>query len=96
VDPIPPRPIAPWFLLKYIPSAEKGSPPDVLKLITMGFDPYILKELNVGKGTLEFGNAPDDALLTKIPVSKVVYSEFIVTDFTMENAKVVYDYLAKK
>jgi acetoacetate decarboxylase len=93
VDPIPPRPTNPWYLLKYIPPAVKNAPPDVLKLIGMGFDPYILRELKVGQGTLEFGRAPDDIFLTKIPIREVVYSEFIVSDFSMDDAWVVHDYL---
>ncbi|MEI7990770.1 MAG: acetoacetate decarboxylase family protein [Chloroflexota bacterium] len=94
VSPIPPRVVAPWYLLKFIPSAEKDAPPDVLKLITMDFEPYTVRELTVGKGTLEFGNSPYDALLSKIPVTEILYSELIVSDFSMDYAKVVHDYLA--
>ena len=96
VDPIPPRTIAPWYFLKYIPSAEKDAPPDVLKLVTMGFEPYIVSEMAMGTATLEFGESPYDSILTQIPVNEIFYSEVITSDFTLGYGEVVLDYLAVK
>jgi acetoacetate decarboxylase len=94
VDPIPERPQSPIFFLKLIPSVQKGAPPDVLKLNSMVIDRDVIKELRVGKVTLEFGDSPFDSFLVKIPVKEVVYSEVIVHDFTMGYGQVVVDYLA--
>jgi acetoacetate decarboxylase len=73
---------------------KKDAPPDVLKLTSTVIDPDVIKELRVGKATLEFGDSPFDALLAKIPVKEIVYSETIVHDFTLGYGKVVVDYLA--
>lgn len=94
VDPIPERPKTITYMLKLIPSIEKDAPPDVLKLTSTVMDPDVIKELRVGKATLEFGDSPFDAFLAKIPVKAVVYSETIVHDFTLGYGKVVVDYLA--
>jgi acetoacetate decarboxylase len=94
VDPIPERPKDTHYLLKLIPSVKKDAPPDVLKLTSTVIDPDVIKELRVGKATLEFGDSPFDAFLAKIPVKEIVYSETIVHDFTLGYGKVVVDYLA--
>lgn len=94
VYPIPERPKDIHYLLKLIPSAQKGAPPDVLKLISTVIDPDEIKELRVGQGTLEFGDSPFDSFLTQIPVKEVVYGETIVHDFTLGYGEVVVDYLA--
>lgn len=94
VDPIPARPKDTCFLLKLIPSIEKDAPPDVLKLTSTVMDPDVVKELHVGKATLEFGDSPFDAFLARIPVEEIVYGETIVHDFTLGYGEVVVDYLA--
>lgn len=94
VDPIPARPKDTCYLLKLIPSIKKDAPPDVLKLTSTVIDPDVVKELRVGKATLEFGDSPSDAFLAKIPVKEIVYSETIVHDFTLGYGEVVVDYLA--
>jgi acetoacetate decarboxylase len=94
VDPVPPREIAPWYTLKLIPSAEKDAPPDVMKLIRMGFEPYSINEMTMGQATLEFADSFDDTLLTQIPVTEILYSEVVGTEFTMEYGEVVHNYLA--
>jgi acetoacetate decarboxylase len=95
VDPIPERPKSPIYLLKLIPSIQKDAPPDVLKLNSTVIDPDVIKELRVGKATLEFLNSPYDSFLAQIPVKEVVYSEAIVHDFTLGYGQVVIDYLAR-
>jgi hypothetical protein len=60
-----------------------GFPADVLKLISTAIDPDVVKELRLGKGTLEFGDSPFDPFLAQIPVKEVVYSETIIHDFTL-------------
>jgi acetoacetate decarboxylase len=94
VDPIPERPKDTCYLLKLIPSIVKDAPPDVLKLVYTVLDPDVIKELRVGKATLEFGDSPFDAFLGKIPVQGILYSETIVHDFTLGYGEVVVDYLA--
>jgi len=96
IDPIPPRAKDTYFLLKLIPSIKKDALPDVLKLTSMVIDPDVIKELRVGKGTLEFGDSPSDPFLAKIPVKEVVYSETIVHDLTLGYGDVVVDYLASR
>lgn len=93
VDPIPERPKDAHYLLKLIPSVEKDAPPDVLKLVHTVIDPDVIKELRVGKATLEFGDSPFDAFLAEIPVREITYSETIVHDFTLGYGDVVVDYL---
>ena len=83
------------YLLKLIPTLRKDAPPDVLKLNSMVIDPDVIKELRVGKATLQFGDSPFDAFLAKIPVKEIVYSETIVHDFTLGHGEVVVDYLAR-
>jgi acetoacetate decarboxylase len=94
VDLIPDRPIEPMFTLKYIPSALKDAPPDVLKLISSTNDPDVIKELHVGRATLKFGVSPFDGLLARIPILEIVYAEAITHDFTMGYGDLVVDYLA--
>ena len=94
VDPIPERPKTSCYLLKLIPSIVKGAPPDVLKLTYTVMDPDVINEMRVGKATLEFGDSPADAFLSKIPVRQIVHSETIVHDFTLGYGEVVVDYLA--
>jgi len=95
IRPIPPRTIAPWYLLKYIPSAARGAAPDVLKLVKLGFDPYTLSAMSTGAATLKFGASPYDSFLAQIPTGDIVYSEAITSDFTMGYGEVALDYLAK-
>ncbi len=94
LETIPPRPKDTFYLLKMIPSATKGAPPDVLKLISTGIDPDVISSAQIGKATLRFGPSPYDAFLAGIPVQEVVYSEVIVHDFTLSNGETVLDYLA--
>ncbi|MGA2282558.1 MAG: acetoacetate decarboxylase family protein [Candidatus Dormibacteria bacterium] len=96
VDPIPERPTNPICFLKVIPSVQVDAPPDVLKLNSTVIEPDVIKELRVGKGTLEFGDSPYDPFLAKIPVRRVVYSEVIVHDFTLGYGDVLVDYLADR
>jgi acetoacetate decarboxylase len=94
VETIPERPKSPILLLKLIPSIRKDAPPDVLKLNSLVIDSDVIKELRVGKATLEFGDSPYDLFLAKIPVREITYSEAIVHDFTLGYGQVVIDYLA--
>jgi acetoacetate decarboxylase len=95
VHPIPERATEPMFTLKYIPSAQKDAPPDVLKLISSTNDPDVIAEMHIGKATLKFGASPFDDLLAKIPIQEFVYAEAIVHDFTMGYGELVVDYLVK-
>ena len=83
VDTIPERANSPICFLKVIPSVQVDSLPDVLELNSLLIDPDVITELRVGEGTLEFGDAPYDSFLAKIPVRQVVCSEVIVHDFTL-------------
>jgi acetoacetate decarboxylase len=94
VDLIPERAKEPMFTLKYIPSAQKDAPPDVLKLISTMNDPDVITEMRLGKATLKFGASPFDDLLAKIPIQEIIYAEVIMHDFTMGYGEVVVDYLA--
>lgn len=91
---IPERPNEPIFTLKYIPSAEKDAPPDVLKLISTRNDPDRCTDMSLGKASLKFNASPYDDLLAKIPIQEIVYADVIVHDFTMGYGEVVVDYLA--
>lgn len=93
LDTVPPRPKDTFYLLKMIPSATKDAPPDVMKLISTGIDPDVIKSVQLGRATLQFGPSPYDAFLAGIPVQEVVYSEVIVHDFTLGNGQTVFDYL---
>jgi acetoacetate decarboxylase len=98
IDPIPParlqRPTLPIYLLKLIPSVQEGAPPDVLQLNSIVIEPDVIKEMRLGKGTLEFGASPFDPFLAEIPVKEVVHAEAVVRDFTLGYGQVVFDYLA--
>jgi acetoacetate decarboxylase len=96
VDPIPKRPKEPMFTLKYIPSALKDAPPDVLKLISCTNDPDVITELQIGKATLKFGASLFDDLLARIPIQGIIYAEAIMHDFTMGYGELVVDYLSSK
>jgi len=87
VDPIPDRPKEPVFTLKYVWSVQKDAPPDVLKLISNTMDPDVTKELPVGKATLQFGDSSFDAILSKIPIKEIMYSETVVHDFGIWGAR---------
>jgi acetoacetate decarboxylase len=95
MDPIPARPIEPTFTLKYIPSALKDAPPDVLKLISSSNDPDVFTEMQLGTAALKFGASPFDDLLAKIPIQEIVYAEVITHDFTMGYGELVVDYLSE-
>ncbi len=95
LDPIPERPKDPNLTLKYIPSAEKGAPPDVLKLISTLNDPDTYTKMRIGKGTLRFNGSPADDFLARVPIHEVVYAEEIAHDFTMGYGEVMVDYLAQ-
>ena len=92
---IPERSKDPIFTLKYIPSALKDAPPDVLKLIASTNDPDVITEMRLGKATVEFGASPYDAFLADIPIQEIVYAEAVVHDFTMGWGELVVDYLAQ-
>ena len=94
VEPIPERPRSVIPLLKLIPSVQQDAPPEVLQLNSLALDPDIIKELHVGKATLEFGAAPYDPFPAEIPVREIVYAESIVHDFTMGYGEGVVDDLA--
>ena len=93
IDPILPRPKDTLYLLKVIPTLEKDAPPDVLKLNAMVIDPDVIKQLHVGKATLEFGASPFDSFLSEIPVNEITYSELMVHDFILGHGRTVIDYL---
>lgn len=94
IDPIPQRPPVPMFTLKYIPSAIKDAPPDVLKLISSSSDPDFITRMQIGEAALRFGPSPYDDLLARIPIEKVVYAEVITHDFTLGYGELVVDYLS--
>jgi acetoacetate decarboxylase len=94
VEPIPERPSSPIHLLKLIPSVRESAPPDVLQLTSMALSDDVIKEMHIGKATLQFGASPYDSFLAEIPVRDILYAESIVHDFTMGYGEVVVDYLA--
>ena len=94
IDPIPLQPNLPWYNLKLIPSVKKGAPPDV-KLLTSLMLKSKTKELHRGKATLEFQSSAQDPL-GEIPVSQILQSEYVVSDFVMGYGDVIYDYLAEE
>ncbi len=94
IDPVPPRPMFPIYLLKLIPSVVEGAPPDVLQLNSVLIEPDVIKEMRLGKATLQFGASPFDPFLAEIPVNEVVHAEAVVRDFTLGYGQVVFDYLA--
>lgn len=94
VDPIPERAIEPMFTLKVIPSALKGAPPDVFKLISSCNDPDVITKMTVGNAALKFGASPYDDILARIEIQEITYAELIKHDFTMGNGELVVDYLS--
>lgn len=91
VDKIPARPARARYNLKYIPSAMRNAPPDVMQIVSYKQDSKI-KELYNGEATLEFGSTPVDPL-GEIPVVKIVRAEYMVVDGGVDYGEVLYDYL---
>ena len=91
VDPLPNRPPRARYNLKYIPSARKNAPPDVMQ-ITSYVQDNKLKEFYRGKATLELGSSSVDPL-GKIPIVEIVRAEYMVVDGTVDYGDVIYDYL---
>lgn len=95
IDPALKQPELPWYLLKIVPSARKGAPPDVWQLISSKNVDVATNELWSCAATVKLGAGPADDL-AKIKVLGVVSAQFSVGDFTMDYGEVLYDYLAKK
>jgi acetoacetate decarboxylase len=91
VEPVPNRPPRVRYNLKYIPSVRKNAPPDVMQ-ITSYSQGNKLKELQIGKATLELGSTSVDPL-GNMPVLEIVRAEYMVVDGTVDYGEVVYDYL---
>lgn len=78
--------------LKYIPSVEKDSPPDVKQLTISELDNFTIAIIRNGTATLKFpGN--DTNPLIRIPVNEVTGAFYQVTSFEMDYGKVLYNYL---
>lgn len=91
IDPIPSRPPAVTYNLKFIPSVKKNAPPDVMQL-TSNITDYRVRELYKGNATLELGTSSTDPL-GKIPILQIVRAEYMVMDGALDYGDVVYDYL---
>ena len=79
------------FAVKYIPSCEKGAPPDVHQIVNNPFE-YTTSGVRLGKATLEFFSTKYDPL-HKIPIIKITQAGYAISSFTLDYGKVVYDYL---
>ena len=79
------------YNLKYIPSARKNAPPDVMQ-ITSYVQDNTIKELYKGVATLELAGPSVDPLGT-IPILGIVKAEYMVIDGVVDYGDVVYDYL---
>jgi len=84
---------APGFLLKRLPHVD-GSP-RVCELVRYRVSDLIVKGAWTGPASLEF-HPHCLANVSELPVLEVLSAVHILTDLSLDNGEVVYDYLAKK
>ncbi|MCM0083165.1 acetoacetate decarboxylase family protein [Geomonas sp. Red32] len=94
VENIPARPARARYNLKYIPSATKDGPPDVMQIVSYKQETKI-KELYNGEASLELGSTPVDPL-GEIPIAKIIKAEYLVVDGGVDYGGVLYDYLKER
>jgi acetoacetate decarboxylase len=81
-----------YFVLKVIPSAKPGAPPEVLQLVATAPQNRVVKSGAAGKGTLQLGGSPGDPL-DMIPVMEILGATWSVSDFDLAGGEIVHDYL---
>ncbi len=95
IEPIPDRPVMPWYNLKIIPSVEKDAPPEVFQLTSTVNTDLKIKEYYDCEAELEFKSSPFDNL-EEIEILEITDANFQISDFVMDFGKIIYDYLAEK
>jgi acetoacetate decarboxylase len=91
VESLPGRAPRTRYNLKFIPSARKNAPPDVMQITSYVQDNKV-KEMYKGTATLELGGSSVDPLGT-IPILAIVKAEYMVIDGAVDYGDVVFDYL---
>lgn len=92
VVPIPEMPNDPILNLKLIPSATKGSQPDVKQLTSTVLGDVKVHVVRGGTGKLVLDSLPSDPL-GSIPVVEIVGAGYQEHDFVLGYGEVVFDYL---
>ena len=83
------------FNLKYIPSVEKNSPPDVKQITISKLKDDKTAEMRMGTAKLEFYSSRYNPL-NQIPILEVKKAGKKIHSFSMDHGKVLYDYLKEK
>jgi acetoacetate decarboxylase len=87
-----PQPSFPPYVLKIIPSVEKGAPPEVKQITSTVIRDKKTHELYKGSGTFELKSGEFDPL-ADIPVLEIVSGTYSVSDMVFDHGKVIHDYL---
>lgn len=86
-------PDMPAFGVKSVPSAEKGVPYDVLKLLTWSTCDYCLSALKTVDVDFLCDELKLDGTDMTIPIGRVVQSMYIEAGFRLSPSEVIWDYL---
>jgi len=82
-----------WITRRFIPNVSLAAPPDIDQLTSTTLTNVVTNDVYKGAATLRFGSSPADRL-EEIPVEEVIGGFYFDYRFTLEDGKVVHDYLA--
>jgi len=78
---------------KLLPSVVVDAPPEVFQLTSTALTNIVVREVNKGPATLQFGASPADRI-ADIPVVEVTGGYYFRIDFTLGDGAIIHDYLA--
>ena len=82
-----------WITRRVIPNVSLSAPPDIDQLTSTTLTNLVTHDVYKGAATLAFGSSPADRLEV-IPVNEVTGGFYFEYQFTLNDGRVVHDYLA--
>jgi acetoacetate decarboxylase len=82
-----------WITRRFIPNVSLSAPPDIDQLTSTTLTNVVTNDVYKGAATLAFGSSPADRL-EEIPILEVTGGFYFDYRFTLNDGKVVHDYLA--
>jgi len=82
-----------WITRRFIPNVSLAAPPDIDQLTSTTLTNLVTHDVYKGPATVSFGSSPADRL-EEIPILEVTGGFYFDYQFTLNDGKVVHDYLA--
>jgi acetoacetate decarboxylase len=82
-----------WVTRRFIPNVSLSAPPDIDQLTSTTLTNVVTHDVYKGGATLAFGSSPADRL-AEIPINQITGGFYFEYQFTLNDGKVIHDYLA--